>query len=49
MPGWVHLKLVEKANKELSNSMPAETEGQKDTNRTRVGAAIERLEERLRR
>ncbi|KAG6501643.1 hypothetical protein ZIOFF_041526 [Zingiber officinale] len=49
MPGWVHLKLVEMANKELSNSKSADTEGQNDTNKTGVGAAIERLEERLRR
>ncbi|XP_074578823.1 uncharacterized protein LOC141835285 [Curcuma longa] len=47
--GWVHLKLVEMANKELSNSMSADTEGRNDTNKTGVGAAIERLEERLRR
>ncbi|KAG6494333.1 hypothetical protein ZIOFF_049357 [Zingiber officinale] len=47
--GWVHLKLVEMANKELSNSKSADTEGQNDTNKTGVGAAIEKLEERLRR
>ncbi|KAG6497676.1 hypothetical protein ZIOFF_045580 [Zingiber officinale] len=47
--GWVHLKLVEMANKELSNSKSADTEGQNDTNKTGVGAVIERLEERLRR
>ena len=37
--GWVHLKLVEKANEGL------ELDEKKET-KSRVGAAIERLEER---
>ncbi|WOK96398.1 hypothetical protein Cni_G05105 [Canna indica] len=44
--GWVHLKLVEKANEEFTNS---HLDGKGEKNTSGVGAAIERLEEQLRR
>ncbi|CAD5189186.1 unnamed protein product [Musa acuminata subsp. malaccensis] len=47
--GWVHLKLVEKANEERLNSKPSDLDEEEETNRSRVGAAIERLEGNLRR
>ncbi|URE16623.1 Tim17/Tim22/Tim23/Pmp24 family [Musa troglodytarum] len=46
--GWVHLKLMEKANEERLNSKPSDLD-EEETNRSRVGAAIERLEGNLRR
>ena len=43
--GWVQLKLAEKANLEIENSKsPSDLQG----NQSRVGAAIDRLENSLR-
>lgn len=49
LQGWVHLKLMEKANEERLNSKPSDLDEEGETNRSRVGAAIERLEGNLRR
>lgn len=49
MLGWVHLTLMEKANEEISKSKSADLDETEKKNITRAGAAIERLEEHLRR
>lgn len=47
--GWLHLKLVEKANEDISISKSSSDLGERrEMSSTRVGAAIERLEGSLR-
>ncbi|KAG1366241.1 hypothetical protein COCNU_13G000310 [Cocos nucifera] len=46
--GWLHLKLVEKANEEISNcKLSSDSSEKAEMSSTRVGAAIERLESSL--
>lgn len=42
--GWIHLKLVEKANE---GNIAAKDSGQREEAKSGLGAAIERLEENL--
>lgn len=44
MTGWIHLKLVEKANE---GNMAAKPSGEMGEAKSGLGAAIERLEENL--